>query len=186
MCAFRSRARMNAANTASSSVSLAKAPAVKNGSTNGTPARAAEPVPAVREERLQKILEVIASGKPCTIQALAQEFNLSHSHLQHLFKQQTGARLGHLLTEQILHHAAFLLTHTNMRIKEIAHTAGYEHTSSFIRAFERHFSQAPRLYRQNPQKAAKSPEPAPQANKKRLRLDYQRNGRTRAQVSSAT
>jgi AraC-like DNA-binding protein len=155
MCAFRSRARMNAAITASSSASLAKAPVVKNGSTNGTLTRAAEQLPAVREERLQKILEVIASGKPCTIQALAQEFNLSHSHLQHLFKEQTGARLGHLLTERRLHHAAYLLTHTNMRIKEIAQTAGYEHTSSFIRAFERHFSQAPRLYRQNPQKPRK-------------------------------
>ncbi len=183
MCAFRSRARMNAALTASSSALLTKAPAVKNGSTNGTPVRAKH-LPAVREERLQKILEVIASGKPCTIQALAQEFNLSHSHLQHLFKQQTGARLGHLLTEQRLHHAAYLLTHTNLRIKEIAQSAGYEHTSSFIRAFERHYSQAPRVYRRNPQKAAKSPEPARQAGKKRL-LNFQRNGRTREQVSSA-
>ncbi len=164
MCAFRSRARMNAAaNTASSSRSSTKVPAVKSGSTkngsakngltNRTPARAAELLPAVREERLQKILEVIASGKPCTIQALAQEFNLSHSHLQHLFKQQTGARLGRLLTEQRLNHAAHLLRHSNMRIKEIAHSAGYEHTSSFIRAFERHFSQAPRLYRRNLQEA---------------------------------
>jgi transcriptional regulator GlxA family with amidase domain len=186
MCAFRSRARMNAALTASSSASLTKAPVVKNGSTNGTLPQAVESLPAVREERLQKILEVIASGRPCTIQALAQEFNLSHSHLQHLFKQRTGARLGHLLTEQRLRHAAYLLTNTNLRIKEIAHSAGYEHTSSFIRAFERHFSQAPRLYRQNPEKAAKSPEPAGAANKKRLQLAFQRNGRTRAQVSSAT
>ena len=186
MCAFRSRARMNAAPTASSSASLTKAPAVKNGSTNGMPARAAEPLSAVREERLQKILEVIASGRPCTIQALAQEFNLSHSHLQHLFKQQTGARLGHLLTEQRLRHAAYLLTHTNLRIKEIAQSAGYEHTSSFIRAFERHFSQSPRLYRRNPPQAAKSPEASAKADKKRLRLDFQRNGRARAQVSSAT
>ncbi len=159
MCAFRSRARMNAASTASSSKSSTKVPAVKSGSTRngsakngfakGMPAAAAQLLPAVREERLQKILEVIASGKPCTIQALAQEFNLSHSHLQHLFKQKTGARLGRMLTEQRLRHAAHLLRHSNMRIKEIAHSAGYEHTSSFIRAFERYFSQAPRLYRRS-------------------------------------
>jgi AraC-like DNA-binding protein len=130
---------------------------------------------------LQKILEVIASGKPCTIQALAQEFNLSHSHLQHLFKQQTGARLGRLLTEQRLRHAAHLLAHSNMRIKEIAHGAGYEHTSSFIRAFERHFAEAPRLYRQ---KATKSQEPAPKAGKQ-PGLNLPRNGRARAQLSSA-
>jgi AraC-like DNA-binding protein len=181
MCAFRSRARMNAAITASSSELLTKAPAVKNGSTNATPNRANGSLPAVREERLQKILEVIASGRPCTIQALAQEFNLSHSHLQHLFKQQTGARLGRLLTEQRLRHAAHLLTHSNMRIKEIAHSAGYEHTSSFIRAFERHFAEAPRLFRQ---KAAKT-EPTGKARNQRPRVDIPRNGRTRAQLSSA-
>ncbi len=157
MCALRSRARMNAASTASSRRSATKAAAVKNGSTNGTSARAAELLPAVHEERLQRILEVIASGKPCTIQALAREVNLSHSHLQHLFKQQTGARLGQLLTEQRLQRAAYLLRHSNMRIKEIAQSAGYEHTSSFIRAFERHFAQAPRLYRRNPQKASAEP-----------------------------
>lgn len=155
MCAFRSRARMSAANTASSNGSPAKTPAVKNGSANGTLARAAALMPAVREERLQKILEMIASGRPCTIQALAQEFNLSHSHLQHLFKQQTGICLGHLLTEQKLHRAAYLLAHSNLRIKEIACTVGYEHTSSFIRAFERHFTQAPHIYRQNRQNPLK-------------------------------
>ena len=166
MCAFRSRARMNAVHTASSNGFSNQIPAVKNGSVkngsgqktspkngfrNGTSARVVELLPAVQQERLQRILEVIASGKPCTIQALAREFNLSHSHLQHLFKQLTGARLGRVLTEQRLHHAAHLLRHSNMRIKEIAHSAGYEHTSSFIRAFERYFSQAPRLYRSSPQ-----------------------------------
>jgi AraC-like DNA-binding protein len=161
---------MNAAHTASSSSFSSRIPAVKDGSIkngsgkktsakngfrNGTSARVAELLPAVQQERLQRILEVIASGRPCTIQALAQEFNLSHSHLQHLFKQLTGARLGRVLTEQRLHHAAHLLRHSNMRIKEIAQSAGYEHTSSFIRAFERYFSQAPGLYRSSRQNPAR-------------------------------
>jgi AraC-like DNA-binding protein len=34
-----------------------------------------------------------------------------------------------------------------MSIKEITHAIGYEHTSSFIRAFERRFLQAPARYR---------------------------------------
>jgi transcriptional regulator GlxA family with amidase domain len=34
-----------------------------------------------------------------------------------------------------------------MSIKEIGWTVGYEHTSSFSRAFERHFQEAPRAYR---------------------------------------
>jgi transcriptional regulator GlxA family with amidase domain len=47
-----------------------------------------------------------------------------------------------------MQHAADLLGQTNMSIKEIAWTVGYEHTSSFTRAFERHFCEAPRAYRQ--------------------------------------
>jgi two-component system response regulator YesN len=64
-----------------------------------------------------------------------------------LFKKETGVPLGQLLTKQRLLHAAHLLSHTNMRIKEIAQTIGYEHTSSFVRAFERQFAAPPRLYR---------------------------------------
>ena len=44
--------------------------------------------------------------------------------------------------------AADLLGQTNLSIKEIAWIAGYEHTSSFTRAFERHYREAPRSYRQ--------------------------------------
>jgi AraC-like DNA-binding protein len=110
---------------------------------------------AGQQERISNILQKIES-EPCKIHDLALEFNLSHSHLQHLFKEQTGVSLGHLLTEQRLHRAAYLLTHTNLRIKEIADVVGYEHPSSFIRAFERHFNQAPRLYRQQ-NRCTKSP-----------------------------
>jgi transcriptional regulator GlxA family with amidase domain len=101
----------------------------------------------IHEERLRTILRKIECEPPCRIHDLAREFNLSQSHLQHLFKQQTGLCLGHLLTEQRLERAAYLLTHSHLRIKEIACAVGYEHTSSFIRAFERRFMQAPLVYR---------------------------------------
>jgi len=153
MSALRSRARMNAArisaNGTSSSAASNQAASATETNGNGTHASVDKPAPPVREERLQKILEMIESGKPCTIQALAEELNLSHSRLQHLFKQETGISLGHVLTQQRLYRAAHLLTHSNKRIKEIAHAVGYEHASSFIRAFERHFAKAPRLFRQS-------------------------------------
>jgi AraC-like DNA-binding protein len=182
MAALRSRAGTTPTSTTSSKLELVKSPLVTNGastasvssklvlakasvatdgslsraSAKGTPLNAAALVPAVHEERLQRILEMIESGKPCSIHALAQEFNLSPSHLQHLFKQQTGVCLGHLLTEEKLRRAAYLLAHSNLRIKEIANSAGYEHTSSFIRAFERRFAQPPRRYRQKQQARTKS------------------------------
>jgi AraC-like DNA-binding protein len=105
------------------------------------------PTDELQQERVCKILETIKSGRLCSLHGLADEFNLSKSYLQHVFKRQTGLRLGRLIVEQKLKRAAHLLQSSNLRIKEIASAVGYEHTSSFIRAFERRFSEAPQTYR---------------------------------------
>jgi AraC-like DNA-binding protein len=150
MCAVYSPIRKNSSTSSSSNGASGD-----TRSNNGTPARAngilpSEIEPLVQERRVLKILQMIQSQPLRRIEDLAREFNLSHSRLEHLFKQETGVSLGQLLTEQRLERASQLLLHTNMRIKEIAHTVGYEHTSSFIRAFERHFRLAPRVFRQKP------------------------------------
>lgn len=100
-----------------------------------------------QEQRVRKILKLIETEPAYRIPELAAQCKLSHSHLQHLFKRQTGVRLGHLILEQRLLKAAQLLESSNMSVKEIAYAVGYEHTSSFIRAFERRFGQAPLGYR---------------------------------------
>jgi AraC-like DNA-binding protein len=99
------------------------------------------------EDLIRRTLELIESESPRRISDLAAELNLSESRLQHLFKQITGIGLGQRLTEQKLQKAALLLTHSRLRIKEIAASVGYEHTSSFSRAFERRFAQTPLAYR---------------------------------------
>ena len=99
-------------------------------------------------ERLQKILQVAESGSLCTIRDLAIEFDMSPSHLQHLFKEGTGARLGRWLAERRLQRAARLLADSNISVKEVAYAVGYKHPSSFVRAFERHFQQAPGQFQQ--------------------------------------
>jgi len=98
-------------------------------------------------ERVSRILELIAAEAPHRISDVAVELNLSASHLQHLFKQATGLCLGHVLTEQRMRKAAVLLVHSNLRIKAIAAAVGYRHTSSFTRAFEKRFAQAPQTFR---------------------------------------
>jgi transcriptional regulator GlxA family with amidase domain len=104
-------------------------------------------IPNVRQGRILEILAMIESDCTCTMSDLARKFNLSESHLQHLFKQETGIGLGHVLTEKRLQTAAALLAQTSLRIKEIAAVVGYGHTSSFTRAFEQRFAQAPQAYR---------------------------------------
>lgn len=106
-------------------------------------------VPIVQDGRLRKMLHMIESQPSRTIRDLAVECNLSGSRLQHLFKQHTGFGLGQLRTEQRMQQATDFLVHTNMSIKEIASTIGYEHTSSFTRAFERRFRQTPSCYRRD-------------------------------------
>jgi AraC-like DNA-binding protein len=115
------------------------------------PARAVTATPALPdlplEPRVRKILERGESGQPLNIRDLAVEFHLSPAYLQKLFKHETGFRMGEWLNELRLQRAAQLLESSYLSIKEITHTVGYEHPSSFIRAFERRFTQPPARYR---------------------------------------
>jgi AraC-like DNA-binding protein len=117
----------------------------------GSPQAAAAPLRSLTstmlEGRVRKILRMVESGTTFTIRDLALELNLSPSYLQRLFKDQTGVCMGEWLNEQRLQRAAQLLANSYMSVKEIAHTVGYQHASSFIRAFERRFTQAPARYR---------------------------------------
>jgi len=108
----------------------------------------------IQERRIRQVVEMIDSEPACSMRDLASKVSLSPAHLQRLFKQQTGAQLGGLMVERRLQKAAHLLTISNLSIKEIAHAVGYKHHSSFVRAFERRFSQAPKHFRR--QDAVKS------------------------------
>jgi AraC-like DNA-binding protein len=99
------------------------------------------------ERRVLKILDMVETGNTFAIRDLAAEFRLSPAYLQRLFKNETGICMGEWLSEQRLQRAAHLLSNSYLSIKEITHAIGYEHTSSFIRAFERRFHQAPARYR---------------------------------------
>ena len=111
------------------------------------PACNASGQPAPRS-RFAQILRKVESGSLRTVGELSLEFNLSPAYIQRIFKQQTGVRLGEVLAEQRLAKAADLLANSYLSVKEIAHAVGYEHASSFVRAFQRRFTQPPGSYRQ--------------------------------------
>ena len=104
---------------------------------------------AVRDGRLQRVLEIIQAQPSQSVRALALEVRLSPAHLQRLFRQQTGVHIRDLIVEGRLQKAATLLSASTMQIKDIAYTVGYQHHSSFVRAFQRRFAQAPRHYRRH-------------------------------------
>lgn len=99
------------------------------------------------DRRVLKVLEMVEVGTSFSIRDLAAMLHLSPGYLQRLFKTQTGICLGEWLSEQRLQRAAYLLSNSYLSLKEITHAIGYEHTSSFARAFERRFLQAPSRYR---------------------------------------
>jgi AraC family transcriptional activator of mar-sox-rob regulon len=99
------------------------------------------------DRRVLKILEMVEAAATFAVRELAAEARLSPGYLQRLFKNETGICMGEWLSEQRLQRAAFLLSTSHLSIKEITHAIGYEHTSSFVRAFERRFRQAPARYR---------------------------------------
>ena len=99
------------------------------------------------EPRVLKVLEMVEAGTTFAIRDLATQLRLSPAYLQRLFKNETGVCMGEWMSEQRMQRAAYLLSSSYLSIKEITHSIGYEHTSSFIRAFERRFLQAPARYR---------------------------------------
>jgi len=146
MCAFSSDVRKTAQNCLSENEERTEQPAKRDfGETLSD--RSLDALNQIQDVRLRKLLQLIESDPLGNTQDWALAFNLSHSHLQYLFKQATGLALGQVLTERRLQRAAELLAKTNMSIKEIACAVGYEHSSSFTRAFEKRFEQAPRRYR---------------------------------------
>src|SRR5437016_1131566 len=97
--------------------------------------------------RIVKVLERIESNPSETLPSLARFVNLSNSRLSHLFKSETGISLTGFLERQRMERAAELLRSTEMRVKEITYSIGYQHEPSFNRAFQKKFRCTPTDYR---------------------------------------
>ena len=95
-----------------------------------------------------RVLKLIESGVCCNIGDLARQLHVSPSHLQRLFKQETGLRMGEWLMTFRMRKAAYLLANSYLTVKEIARAVGYEHVSSFIRAFESKYVLTPTRFRE--------------------------------------
>lgn len=102
----------------------------------------------IRDKRIARILGLIENSPTVRRHDLAQLLGLSVWHFAHLFKRETGLQLNGYLREARLQHATRLLISTNEPIKAIAFAVGYEHSSSFIRAFLLRFGESPERYRQ--------------------------------------
>jgi transcriptional regulator GlxA family with amidase domain len=101
-----------------------------------------------RDFRIQEVVQVLNDDPSCTLPELARSCQISMSRLSHLFKAEIGVNVKEYRLDCRLQVAATMLVSTRMLIKQIAYSAGYRHTSSFVRAFKTRFGLSPASYRQ--------------------------------------
>jgi AraC-like DNA-binding protein len=82
-----------------------------------------------------------------TLAEMAREVNLSVSHLNRIFKAETGFAPLRFLREMRLKIAAELLQNSFLSVKEIRCRAGLWDKSAFIRDFKKKFGITPTEYR---------------------------------------
>jgi transcriptional regulator GlxA family with amidase domain len=116
------------------------------------------------EPRLSKLIRLAESQPRYGVKDLAAAINLSPSRLEGLFKRLTGQQIGQYLLTLRLGKAARLLESTEMRVKEITFAVGYEHPSSFVRAFRKTYATSPGDYRKMQSCLAKSRMEGPVSN----------------------
>ena len=112
------------------------------------PSQSGEEIDKLLDRRVRAVLVFLAEGSVCSVRDLARQIHLSPGRLQRLFKKEMGVLISEYLVEQRLQKAAHLLRASSLSIKEISFAVGYEHHSSFTRAFENRFAQSPKRYRQ--------------------------------------
>ena len=78
---------------------------------------------------------------------LAKKMNISKSHLEHVFKEETGKTIHRFGEETRVKEAKKLLLETELPIKEIAHFVGYDDPNYFVKIFKRYEKETPSSFR---------------------------------------
>lgn len=102
------------------------------------------------DPRVSAVLNYVRSfhlQPDCRLAEIARNLRMSRSHLSRLVLKKTGVTFkGHLQLAR-MNTAARLLQETNLSIKEIASSTGYEHVPSFDRQFRHYFQVTPGRFR---------------------------------------
>lgn len=100
-------------------------------------------------KQLASILSYIQGNyKTTTLDDLSKEFHFSIPYLSKLIKTTTGHTFKEMIQTLKLNKAIELLSSTDLKIRDISETIGYENDTHFIRTFKKVYGLSPNQYRQ--------------------------------------
>ncbi len=87
-------------------------------------------------------------SKQVTLSDVAKNVNFSEYHFHRLFSKYSKETLKQFMTRIKMERSAILLvTNSKISVTEIAYQYGYNHSSSYNKAFKRHFGLSPNGFR---------------------------------------
>ena len=101
------------------------------------------------DQRVQRVKTLIESsfGRELSVSEMARFVDLSVSHLQHLFKSETGQSPAQYAQALRLKRASQLLESSSLSIKQIMMRIGAKDRSNFERRFKQAYKLTPAQYR---------------------------------------
>ncbi|WP_022952898.1 AraC family transcriptional regulator [Leucothrix mucor] len=97
--------------------------------------------------QISKIIAQEPAGQATSLQAIADQLNLSISTLQRRFKASAGMTVIEYTRRERLEKAKKALIYDGLSIGEVAYLSGYQHPSNFISAFTKQYSISPSRYK---------------------------------------
>ena len=92
-------------------------------------------------------IEENLQDRQLTVEKIAAHFHLSTMHLNRIFQQELHTPVKTFVTKRRMERGRKLLMESSLTIEQIRSHCGYAYTTSFIKAFIRHFSVSPTQYR---------------------------------------
>ncbi|ADC91493.1 response regulator receiver domain protein [Mageeibacillus indolicus UPII9-5] len=103
-----------------------------------------------RNKLVKQIILYISKNymKPCGLNDLCREFNISDTYINRLFKKDTGYTVNDYLNRYRISVALHLLRNTDMRVYEIAELTGFSDYKYFSAVFRKYLDISPSSLRE--------------------------------------
>ena len=89
-------------------------------------------------------------SEPITLEDVAQSVHMSQYHFSRLFKRECGYSPHEYIILVRLNRAKHLLKTTDLSVKSIAQSVGYQNVTTFSNAFSNRVGLAPSVFRRYP------------------------------------